>query len=214
MTSTLPLTLIVATTPSMGIGLGGRLPWPAIRSEMAYFTRVTRLAPPGYVNAVVMGRKTWDSIPQRFRPLKGRVNVILSRRPEAMEIYQAPPSPSSETCTPPEASILAACGLQEAIAKLSQLHKDCHGLHRVFVIGGAEVYRTALELHGVTTILRTKVTSEFACDTYFPLSLGHDKSWVKRGQAELNHWAGEEVPAGLQRESSIEWEFELWEKIS
>ncbi|KAF2763437.1 hypothetical protein EJ05DRAFT_534785 [Pseudovirgaria hyperparasitica] len=111
-----PLTLIVATTPSLGIGLRGALPWPPLRPDMAFFARVTRRVPvsahtnnntksnndvggvdgasggtgeggvtggggkEGSIqNAVIMGRKTWDSIPPRFRPLKGRVNVVVTR---------------------------------------------------------------------------------------------------------------------------------------
>ncbi|KAF3354106.1 hypothetical protein VdG1_00363 [Verticillium dahliae VDG1] len=85
---TLDLTLIVAATRTMGIGRSGTLPWTGLKREMAYFARVTKRlpasAPPTALNAVIMGRKTWESIPPRFRPLKGRLNVIygasLARR--------------------------------------------------------------------------------------------------------------------------------------
>ena len=46
---------------------------------MAYFARVTSSAPEGARNAVVMGRKTWESIPGKFRPLRDRLNVVISR---------------------------------------------------------------------------------------------------------------------------------------
>jgi len=72
------LTLIVAATVSNGIGQNARLPWRLPR-EMAYFARVTSNAPEGSMNAVVMGRNTWESIPTKFRPLKDRVNVVISR---------------------------------------------------------------------------------------------------------------------------------------
>jgi dihydrofolate reductase len=52
------------------------------RQEMAYFTRMTRTVEnPSSVkqNAVIMGRKTWDSVPQKYRPLKDRINIVLSR---------------------------------------------------------------------------------------------------------------------------------------
>ncbi|PGG97011.1 hypothetical protein AJ79_09370 [Helicocarpus griseus UAMH5409] len=117
-----PLTLIVATTPitassstpasrpnhdhhsrRLGIGHAGTLPWPRIKTDMTFFSRVTTRAPPPLlqsqaqsqsqspndddkngitttaVNAVIMGRKTYDSLPARFRPLPGRVNVVVSR---------------------------------------------------------------------------------------------------------------------------------------
>ena len=85
----LPVNVIVASTPSGGIGKDGKLPWE-LPGDMAYFKEVTlRTATPAATtpaggpsvakrNAVVMGRKTWSSIPAKFRPLKGRLNVVLT----------------------------------------------------------------------------------------------------------------------------------------
>ena len=72
------LTLIVAATVSNGIGQSSRLPW-RLPQEISYFARVTSNAPEGTKNAVIMGRKTWESIPAKFRPLKDRANVVISR---------------------------------------------------------------------------------------------------------------------------------------
>ncbi|KAJ9628395.1 hypothetical protein H2204_009232 [Knufia peltigerae] len=84
-----PIYLIVATSlnPPMGIGNNGDLPWPPIKADMAFFRKVTsQVSPPTeqasssrMFNAVVMGRKTWESIPPKFRPLSGRLNVIITR---------------------------------------------------------------------------------------------------------------------------------------
>ncbi|OXV10901.1 hypothetical protein Egran_01339 [Elaphomyces granulatus] len=94
-----PLTLIVATTPirsipppspsskiipsgarRLGIGINGTLPWRRIKSDMSFFVRVTTRAPRrGATNAVIMGRKTYDSIPQHLRPLDKRINVVVTR---------------------------------------------------------------------------------------------------------------------------------------
>ena len=46
---------------------------------MNYFAQATTKAPEGTLNAVVMGRNTWESIPERFRPLKDRMNIVISR---------------------------------------------------------------------------------------------------------------------------------------
>ncbi len=71
--------LVVAATRKMGIGKAGTMPWK-LPGDVAYFKALTsRTADAAKVNAVVMGRKTWESIPARFRPLRGRVNVVLSR---------------------------------------------------------------------------------------------------------------------------------------
>lgn len=75
------LVLIVAATITNGIGHSGALPW-RLPNEMAYFAKVTSKAPDRGVNAVVMGRKSWESIPPKFRPLKNRLNVVVSRQPE------------------------------------------------------------------------------------------------------------------------------------
>ena len=71
------LTLIVAATRNNGIGQNSQLPW-RLAKEMAYFKRVTTNALEGSMNAVVMGRNTWESIPQRFRPLDKRLNIVIS----------------------------------------------------------------------------------------------------------------------------------------
>ncbi|MCO5585268.1 hypothetical protein L7F22_039201 [Adiantum nelumboides] len=79
-----PLSLfaIVAVTRTNGLGVNGQLPWRLSR-EMAHFRKATS-ALGEYegtkMNAVIMGRKTWQSIPPKFRPLKGRVNVVISRQ--------------------------------------------------------------------------------------------------------------------------------------
>lgn len=70
--------LVAAACLNNGIGIKGRLPW-TLRNEMAFFTRVTStVTTDEKKNAVIMGRKTWDSIPLKFKPLPNRVNVVLS----------------------------------------------------------------------------------------------------------------------------------------
>jgi len=83
--------VVAATAGSFGIGKGGTLPW-RLRADMALFKRLTSLPSlsPGKVNAVVMGRKTYESIPLKFRPLPGRRNVVLSRRPDLREALALP----------------------------------------------------------------------------------------------------------------------------
>ena len=71
--------LVVAATRKLGIGKAGSMPWK-LPGDMAYFKELTsKTADSGKQNAVVMGRKTWESIPSKFRPLPGRINVVLTR---------------------------------------------------------------------------------------------------------------------------------------
>lgn len=80
-----PIYVIVATAlmPSLGIGNHGTLPWSGIKGDMAFFRNLTTKVPesttPGALNALIMGRKTWESIPSKFRPLAGRLNVVITR---------------------------------------------------------------------------------------------------------------------------------------
>lgn len=74
----LRLTIIVAATKSNGIGQNAGLPWRLPR-EMKYFTQVTTASPEGTMNAVLLGRNTWESIPKKHRPLSRRVNLVTSR---------------------------------------------------------------------------------------------------------------------------------------
>lgn len=75
---------------TLGIGQSNSLPWPRIKSDMTFFARVTSRPPQlsvsnsehegkTVVNAVIMGRKTYDSLPPKFRPLKNRINVAVTR---------------------------------------------------------------------------------------------------------------------------------------
>ena len=71
--------LVVAAAKNMGIGKEGGLPW-SLPGDMAYFKDLTsRTRDAAKQNAVIMGRRTWESIPAKFRPLKGRINVVLTR---------------------------------------------------------------------------------------------------------------------------------------
>lgn len=76
----LSLTLIVAATPSNAIGRNSTLPW-RLSQEMAYFARITKGEEGSSKrNAVIMGRKSWEGIPAKFRPLPGRTNIVVSRQ--------------------------------------------------------------------------------------------------------------------------------------
>lgn len=221
------LTLIVAATRSMGIGAHGAMPWNGLRREMQYFARVTtRLppqvglairhpphrekradgmqSPPGAVNAVIMGRKTWDSIPPRFRPLKDRLNIVITRSAAALPPgAAAPPSPPGEPVRVPSLEHALQCA-------------RAHGaVGRVFVVGGAQVYDAALGLSAARRVLLTSIQREFECDTFFPLDLagGRAEGWARASQEELQEWTGQQVDEGGQEEAGTRYEFQMWEKV-
>ena len=129
------VSLLAAVARNGVIGRGGAIPWH-LPEDLARFRELTT----GY--AVVMGRKTWDSLPGRFRPLPGRRNVVLTRDPEWT-------AEGAER----------AGSLEEAFTLLG--HEDA-----VFVIGGAEIYATALPF--ADALLLTEVDGEIAGDAFFP----------------------------------------------
>jgi len=129
------LALIAAVGRGGVIGIDNRLPWH-LPADMAHFRRQTQ------GQAVIMGRKTWDSLPPRFRPLPGRRNLVLTRQPGW------------------EADGAEGCGsLDEALERLC-------GVEKAFVIGGAELYALALPM--ARWLVLTEVAGDFAGDAFFP----------------------------------------------
>ncbi|SPO01146.1 related to DFR1 - dihydrofolate reductase [Cephalotrichum gorgonifer] len=152
-----------------------------------------------------MGRKTWDSIPAKFRPLKGRLNIVISRS------FPAPPQDTAD----PDVEPVRAASLEQALDYLQA--RTPEELGRVFVIGGGQIYDAALKLPQTRRLLITRIMSEFECDTFFPLGTGGGDDcaapgWVVKSKADLDAWTGEEVPAGIQVENGTEYEFQMWEK--
>jgi dihydrofolate reductase len=129
------LTLIAAVARNGVIGHDNQLLWH-LPEDLAHFKRTTLGAP------VVMGRKTWDSLPARFRPLPGRRNVVLTRQPG----WQAPGAE-------------VAHNLDAALAGLQDVPE-------VFVIGGAELYAAALPR--ADALVLTEIDRDFDGDARFP----------------------------------------------
>jgi dihydrofolate reductase len=159
------------------------------------------------MNAVIMGRKTWDSIPEKFRPLKGRLNIVLSRSYLGLSrAFLARQWEGSANDKEP----YKVSSLTVALTTLS-LRKD---ISKVFVIGGAEIYKAALEDMHTKRILLTRVLTDFECDTFFSVVLNNDGKgeWKKKSKQELDRWVGEEVPDGVQDENGVQYVFEMYER--
>jgi dihydrofolate reductase len=129
------ISLIAAVARNGALGRDNALLWHDPR-DLARFRRLTMGAP------VLMGRRTWESLPARFRPLPGRRNIVLSRQPGLR-------LPGAEV----HASLAAALG---ALA----------GTPRVWVIGGAQLYAQALPL--ADELALTEVDADLDGDTFFP----------------------------------------------
>lgn len=128
------ITLIAAIANNNCIGVNGNLPW-SIPEDIARFKALTM----GKV--VLMGRKTWESLPTKFRPLPGRTNIVITRRTR----YDVP------------VGVLVYPSLEEALAR----HMD------VCIIGGAEIYAQALPRADRLEI--THVHRAVDGDAFFPV---------------------------------------------
>jgi dihydrofolate reductase len=145
--------IIVAADEANGIGKDGALPWH-LPGDMAFFKRTTISAPEGKTNFVIMGRKTYESIPKKFRPLKERRTIVLSR--------------SLSYGTHGGTLVTGMEQSAESLEKALKMVSSVANVHRVFVIGGAEVYGAALERSDCAQVLLTRVHARFDCDTRLP----------------------------------------------
>lgn len=140
--------IVVAVDTRSGIGKDGDLPWRLPGDQKHFKALTTETRDPAKRNAVIMGRKTWESLPDRFRPLPGRLNVVLTRQ----EGYALP------------AGVRAASGVTEALESIAA---DVAGVESVFIIGGKSLYRDALALPVCEQLHITRVEGDFKCDTFF-----------------------------------------------
>jgi len=161
--------VVALTHTDGGIGANGKLPW-RLPKEMDHFRCLTTsVIDPLKKNAVIMGRKTYTSIPAKFRPLKDRLNVVLSRDPDSLS------SIGSE-------GVLTCTSLPAALDRLSS---PALGIENVYVIGGAEVYEEAIRLVPCCqSVYTTLIKNYFQCDTHFPYEYLL-KNYVYRKDCEI-----------------------------
>ena len=139
--------LIAALTRQGVIGREGALPWH-LPQDLAHFRELTRGHP------VIMGRKTWDSLPPRFRPLPGRRNVVVTRQTH-----------------------WEAEGAQRAASVEEALHTLADA-DRVFIIGGSQIYAQAL--NRADTLELTIIDQDIQGDVRFPEWSTRDFEEVRR----------------------------------
>ena len=142
------ISLIVAMDSERGIGRDNDLMWH-LPKDMSFFRETTL----GHI--VIMGRKNYDSIPLKYRPLDRRENVILSRnknfKAENCKVYHS---------------------LNDAVNSFKNENDKT-----VFIIGGGQIYKEAIELDLVSEMYITEVHSTYGADTFFPDF--EDSNWEK-----------------------------------
>ncbi|WP_414836833.1 dihydrofolate reductase [Candidatus Nanohalococcus occultus] len=145
--------IIAAVSENRAIGKDGEIPWQ-IPEDLKHFKEKTTGHP------VIMGRKTFESLPESHRPLPGRTNIVLSR------------SGFDHT----KESVRSANSLDEAYRIADELAE------KAFVIGGASVYRQALK--DADRMILTEIHERYEGDTFFPEF--EDGNWreVRRDERE------------------------------
>lgn len=141
------INLIYARAANGVIGKDGVMPWH-LPEDLAHFKQLTSGCP------VIMGRKTWDSIPPKFRPLPGRTNIVITRQDD----WQAE-------------GALRAVSLEDAL-KLAGTVPD------VWVIGGAQIYAQAEPM--ASRIEATEIAQDFEGDAHAPVL---DAAWRETGRS-------------------------------
>ena len=146
--------LIVAMCKNKGIGYKGYLPWPFIKEDMHFFSKMTRGKTQN--NCIIMGRNTWDSLPGK-RPLPYRDNLVLSSTLELNE------------CMPDE-------HVTKSFKTLDDLDSYCkeQKYDTCWVIGGAIIYEQFLERNLIEKCYITYIDMEYKCDVFFNFP---EKEW-------------------------------------
>lgn len=153
------ISAIAAVAENGVIGKDGQLPWN-LPDDMKFFQRTT------LNHYIISGRKNYESIPDRFRPLRDRVNIVVTHDRD----YKAP---GATVCH----------SLQEAldIARKADVKE-------VFLIGGGQLYKEAFDAGIVDRFYRTTVHGKPDGDVYFPeVGKGWKEVWSEKHKADERH---------------------------
>ena len=154
------ISLIAALASNRAIGKDNALLWH-LPEDLRHFRETTRGKP------VIMGRKTWESLPEPFRPLPGRHNIVVSHDPA----YQA-----------------NGATLAGSLADAVRLAAEETSAAEAFVIGGAQLYREALPL--ANRLYLTEIEQDFDGDVFFPDFSPHDWEEISRQSGQASSGLG------------------------
>lgn len=146
------ISLIVAVSQNQVIGKNNTLPWH-LPADMKYFKDTTM------EHCIITGRKNYESIPSRFRPLSGRTNIVVTRQKGFME-----------------SGCIVVHSIEEALLEAMKKNES-----EVFIIGGSEIFNQTLNI--TDRIYYTKVHHSFDGDVFFPKL--DEKAWSVMSQKDF-----------------------------
>ncbi|PNF36209.1 Dihydrofolate reductase [Cryptotermes secundus] len=188
------LNLIAAADQNMGIGRNQKLPWN-IPSEFHYFLEMTtkpHVSSSNCQNAIIIGHRTWETMDAVVsKPHPGALNIVLSRF--------NPPEPLTYPNT------IVCASLDHAVKRLST-DPEYEGLiDTVWVLGGAEVYRAALNSQYFHRLYLSRIQAVYPCDVFFPEEFDEDL-FVRVSNDKIGD---NRVPRGVQKDEATGVEFEV-----
>ena len=143
--------IVVAYDSSRGIGNNNELPWD-IPEDIRHFKELTLCVKnENKKNVVIMGRNTYESIHQKYRPLKDRINIVLSRSMKPVENIE---------------NLIILDSINKV---LDYINKNKKKIETSYVIGGESIYKQLLDRHLISDIYATEIKRVCKCDTFFPI---------------------------------------------
>ncbi|KAJ1921035.1 hypothetical protein H4219_000893 [Mycoemilia scoparia] len=218
--------VIVAAAQNNAIGRNSDIPWQ-LKNELAYFTKMTRTIKlpkdlqkennqvtkdATYVyfgdkkkrvlNACIMGRRSWESIPLKFRPLNHRYNIVLTSNKDLLAKENSP-------------LVAQAKDLDEALQLIDELNNNSHSdiyIQDVFAIGGHGVYKASMESPNQVELFLTRVQFPEAdsCDTFFPEI--NSNIFSRQSFEALQERVPFEIQKGVVQENGLQYEYQLFLK--
>ena len=175
--------IILAVDSKNGIWKDNSLAWK-LSTDMKNFKQITtKTTDLAKMNAVIMGRKTWESIPSKYRPLSDRINCILTRQIKNDDIW-----------SPIDDFVLY---FNSFIHCLSELESK-ENVENIFVIGWANLYNQVLDNPMLDKIYLTKVKWDYDCDVFFD---GIPNNFIVESYTEY------------EKENNIEYSFWVYKRV-
>ena len=161
--------IIVAMTKKGGIGYKNKLPWKYCKTDMKYFQSVTQYVPIylNLQNCVIMGSRTFESLPNKSKPLPNRINIIVTKNGNKLQKKY----PNIITCS----SFIKAIDIIQKIPHF-----------KTWIIGGAQIYKQALKHYLLDKIYYNIIDSDVVCDTFLKMPKMSILSTQKKENVVIN----------------------------
>jgi dihydrofolate reductase/thymidylate synthase len=149
------ISLIVACDSQYGIGKNNKIPW-YISEDLKFFSKITNQ------HCVVMGKNTWQSLPEGNRGLKNRINLVFSKTMGSINLQK-------------ENKTFSETYIVRDMEHLSRIYQTVGCGKKIFVIGGSFIYKEFLKnySHWIENIYFTRIQKDYQCDVFFP-----EKEWA------------------------------------